>query len=111
MGVVHGVSNLGGSLLTALAHHKQYEKGVARVTVAASYATFAAVQLLTPWLFNGRQIDLSINQTAVYLLIGMLVFMLSDEMLHNALDRAKYQRFFGAFLAVSGVKPIVKFIH
>ena len=36
MGVVHGLSNLGGSLLTAIVHHKNYEKDVARVTVAAS---------------------------------------------------------------------------
>lgn len=108
MGIVHGVSNLGGSLLTALAHHKQYEKDVARVTVAASYATFAAVQLLTLWLFSGEQIDMSINHTAVYLLVGMLVFTLSDEMLYNALDRVKYQRFFAAFLAVSGMVLIVK---
>jgi hypothetical protein len=42
MGVVHGLSNLGGSLLTAIIHHKNYEKDVARVTVAASYGTFAS---------------------------------------------------------------------
>ncbi|WP_031430440.1 TSUP family transporter [Methylomicrobium agile] len=111
MGIVHGVSNLGGSLLTALVHHKHYEKDAARVTVAASYATFAAVQLLTLWLFSAQQIDLSINHTAVYLLVGMLVFMLSDEMLYNALDRAKYQRFFAAFLAVSGLTLIVKSLN
>ena len=108
MGAVHGVSNLGGSLLTALAYHKQYEKDVARVTVAASYATFAVVQLLTIWIFSNRQIDVSINHTVVYMLVGMLIFMLSDEMLYSELDRAKYQRFFAAFLAVSGVVLILK---
>jgi hypothetical protein len=41
MGAVHGVSNLGGSLLTALVHHKNYDKDVARATVATSYGTFA----------------------------------------------------------------------
>jgi uncharacterized membrane protein YgdD (TMEM256/DUF423 family) len=108
MGVVHGVSNLGGSLLTALAHHKQYEKDIARVTVAASYATFAAVQLLTLTVFSSRQIDVSFYDTAVYMIVGSLIFMLSDEMLYSALDRAKYQRFFTAFLAVSGAMLIIK---
>lgn len=108
MGVVHGVSNLGGSLLTALAHHKHYEKDVARVTVAASYATFAAVQLVTLWIFSRQQIDVSINHTAIYMLVGMLVFVLSDEILYSALDRAKYQRFFAAFLAMSGGVLILK---
>jgi uncharacterized membrane protein YgdD (TMEM256/DUF423 family) len=108
MGVVHSVSNLGGSLLTVLAHHKQYEKDVARVTVAASYATFAAVQLLTLTVFSSRQIDVSFYDTAVYMIVGTLIFMLSDEMLYNALDRAKYQSFFAAFLAVSGAMLIIK---
>lgn len=45
MGIVHGLSNLGGSLLTALIHHKNYDKDTTRVTVAISYATFAGVHI------------------------------------------------------------------
>jgi uncharacterized protein len=41
MGVIHGATNLGGSLLTAIVHNKKYEKDVTRATVAAPYATFA----------------------------------------------------------------------
>lgn len=47
MRIVHGLTNLGGSLLTALIHSKHYEKDVARVTTAASYGTFALFQILT----------------------------------------------------------------
>lgn len=47
MGAVHGLTNLGGSLLTAIVHSKGYDKRITRVTVAASYATFAASQILT----------------------------------------------------------------
>jgi uncharacterized membrane protein YfcA len=108
MGVVHGLSNLGGSLLTALVHHKQYEKDVARVTVASSYATFAVVQLLTLWVFSSDQIDVDINHTAVYMIVGSLIFMLTDEMFYSELDREKYQKIFAVFLAISGVVLIVK---
>ncbi|MGZ8188317.1 MAG: TSUP family transporter [Methylosarcina sp.] len=108
MGVVHGLSNLGGSLLTALVHHKQYEKDVARVTVASSYATFAVVQLLTLWVFSSEQIDVAINDTAVYMIVGSLIFMLTDEMLYSELDHEKYQKIFAVFLAISGVVLVFK---
>jgi uncharacterized membrane protein YfcA len=108
MGVVHGLSNLGGSLLTALVHHKQYEKDVARVTVASSYATFAVVQLLTLGVFSRAQIDVAINDTAVYMIVGSLIFMLTDEMFYSELDREKYQKIFAVFLAISGVVLVFK---
>jgi uncharacterized membrane protein YfcA len=108
MGTVHGVSNLGGSLLTALVHHKDYEKDVARVTVAASYGTFAVVQLLTLGFFSRQQIDVSVPDTGIYMVVGALVFMLSDEMLYNQIDREKYQRIFAIFLALSGAVLVLR---
>ncbi len=46
--------------MTAVVHHRNYEKDVARVTVAASYGTFAVVQLLTLWLFSQLQNDVPV---------------------------------------------------
>jgi uncharacterized membrane protein YfcA len=108
MGTVHGMSNLGGSLLTALVHHKNYEKDVARVTVAASYGTFAVVQLLTLGFFSSQQIDVSVTDTGIYMVVGALVFMLSDEMLYSQIDREKYQRIFAIFLALSGAILVLR---
>ncbi|MBS1212759.1 MAG: putative rane protein [Proteobacteria bacterium] len=97
IGIVHGISNLGGSLLTAIVHHKNYEKDVARVTVAASYATFAAVQLLTLWLFRRQQVDVPFADNGIYLTVGALIFLLTDEMLYSQIDREKYRRMFEGF--------------
>ncbi|MDO8845498.1 TSUP family transporter [Methylicorpusculum sp.] len=108
MGIVHGVSNLGGSLLTAMVHHKNYQKDVARVTVAASYCTFALIQLLTLALFSNQQADLSINQSGIYAIVGVLVFMFSDEVLYAQIDREKYRRIFAGFLAISGAVLMVR---
>lgn len=108
MGMVHGLSNLGGSLLTAIVHHKQYEKDVARVTVAASYATFAAVQLVTLWIFSSQSMEVSLAGNAVYMIVGALTFMFCDEVLYNEIDREKYRRIFAAFLAISGVVLVLK---
>lgn len=45
---------------------------------------------------------MSINDTGIYMVVGALVFMLSDEMLYNQIEREKYQRIFAVFLAISG---------
>jgi uncharacterized membrane protein YfcA len=111
MGIVHGLSNLGGSLLTALVHHKDYEKDVARVTVAASYSTFAAVQILTLGLFSRSQIDVPYAEDGIYLAVGGLVFVLTDEMLYAQIDQAKYRRIFGGFLAIAGTMLIIRALN
>ncbi|HYE34668.1 hypothetical protein [Methylocaldum sp.] len=108
MGIVHGLSNLGGSLLTALVHHKDYTKDVARVTVAASYATFAAAQILTLWLFSRSQIDVPFAENGIYLVVGSLIFLLTDEMLYTQIDQAKYRRIFAGFLAVAGMVLMIR---
>jgi hypothetical protein len=108
IGVVHGLSNLGGSLLTAIVHHKNYEKDVARVTVAASYGTFAVVQLLTLWLSSGRQIDVPVYDNLIYLTVGAMIFQLTDAMFYAQIDRDKYRRIFALFLALSGLVLIMR---
>ncbi len=108
MGVVHGLSNLGGSLLTAIVHHKNYEKDVARVTVAASYGTFAVVQLLTLWLSSGQQIDVPVYDNLIYLTVGAMIFQLTDAMFYAQIDRDKYRRIFALFLALSGLVLIMR---
>ncbi|MGZ5056115.1 MAG: TSUP family transporter, partial [Methylobacter sp.] len=108
MGVVHGLSNLGGSLLTAMIHHKNYEKDIARVTVAASYGTFAVVQLLTLWLFSDRLIDVPVYDNLIYLTVGAMIFMLTDAMFYAQIDREKYRHIFSMFLALSGLVLVLK---
>ena len=108
MGVVHGLSNLGGSLLTALVHHRNYPKDVARVTIAASYATFAAVQLLTLWVFRRQDIDVPFADNAVYLIVGALIFVLTDEILYAQIEQARYRFIFSGFLMFSGLLLLAK---
>lgn len=108
MGIVHGISNLGGSLLTAAVHHQNYPKNVARVTVAASYATFAAVQLVTLFAFSRQHIAVAYYAQIIYIAIAALVFEMADDMLFLQIDQRKYQRLFSLFLAVSGLLLIGK---
>lgn len=110
IGVVHGLSNLGGSLLTAIVHHKNYDKHVTRATIAAAYGTFATVQLATLYFFSKQSIHISIYDNMIYLGIGAIVFLLTDATFYAQMDSSKYRRIFAVFLACSGLVLILKAI-
>ncbi len=107
MGFVHGLTNLGGALLTAIVHAKQYDKNTTRVTVAVCYATFAVFQLAT-LLVLGSQFELSYSQNATFLQIGVIVFLLTEELVYRSIDNKKYSKFFAGFLLASGILLITK---
>lgn len=107
MGLVHGLTNLGGALLTAIVHAKQYDKDTTRVTVAVCYATFALFQLAT-LLVLGSEFELSYAQNATFLQIGVIVFLLTEELVYSDIDNKKYSKFFAAFLLASGLLLITK---
>lgn len=107
MGVVHGVSNLGGSLLTVIIYSKHYPKDKTRVTAAASYATVALCQLLT-LLWVGSEFSLSYFEKISLVQVGTVMFLLTEEMLYNKIDNDKYSKLFAIFLFISGSLLILK---
>ena len=109
MGIIHGLTNLGGSLLTAIAHSKGYEKDITRVTIALSYATFAIFQICT-LLIAGYHIDLSLSGAGIYLIIGVVVFMLTEKLIYMDIRNENYAKYFAVFLFLSGVVLFVKSI-
>ncbi len=107
MGLVHGLTNLGGSLLTAIVHSKKYEKNATRVNVAICYATFAVFQLATLF-FLGSQFELSYVDNMSFLQLGVIVFLCTEEMVYSTIDNKKYSQYFAAFLLISGILLIIK---
>jgi len=107
MGAVHGMTNLGGSLLTAIVHAKEYDKNTTRVTVAICYATFAVFQLLT-LLFIGRHFELSYSDNMSFVQVGVIVFLLTEEFLYSHINDKRYAHLFAVFLLISGVLLILK---
>ncbi len=107
MGIVHGLTNLGGSLLTALIHSKHYEKDVARVTTAASYGTFALFQILT-LIASLQPEQLPPARNLLLVLAGVGVFFLTEQMIYAKLDAARYRAVFAGFLFLSGLLLIGK---
>ena len=119
MGIIHGLTNLGGSLLTAIAHEKNYPKDTTRVTVGVSYGTFALFQIMTLLLaiigiinipgFAADNLNISYS-SVIYLIVGVMVFLFTDKYLYTNIDNEKYSKIFAVFLFVSGILLIVKFM-
>jgi uncharacterized membrane protein YfcA len=109
MGIIHGLTNLGGSLLTAIVHSKGYAKRITRVTVALSYATFATFQILT-LLVSGYRIDITFSGIGVYLIPGITVFVLTEKLVYMDINNGNYSKYFAVFLFLSGVLLCVKSI-
>lgn len=79
MGAVHGMSNLGGSLLTILANGLHSDKDRIRSLIVHCYVSFALVQLTVlgltvPGFFSWRQLGFAATSGAVFLAIGQYVF-------------------------------------
>lgn len=107
MGLVHGISNLGGSMLTVIIYSKHYPKNKTRVTAAASYATVAACQLAT-LLSIGSDFTVSFADKISFIQIAVVMFLLTEEMLYSGIDNEKYSKIFAMFLFASGVLLITK---
>jgi len=107
MGIVHGLTNLGGSLLTAIVHSKDYEKNVTRVTVAVSYATFAIFQIIT-LMVSGYSFNIGLSGIGIYVIIGITIFLLTEKIVYMDINNKNYSRSFAAFLLLSGILLCVK---
>jgi uncharacterized protein len=106
MGIIHGLTNLGGSLLTAIVFNKQYDKNKARVTIAVCYLTFAIVQIIT-LLFLNEKSGFTLTNNIVFILIGALSFIIIEKTIFLNIKSEDYQRVFSAFLFVTGFSLIV----
>lgn len=107
LGLVHGISNLGGSLLTVVVYGKNYSKNKARVTIAASYATLALCQLITLSLMK-TEFSISYADKAVFVATGILMFLLTEKLLYTHIVNEIYNKLFAVFLFTSGTLLIIK---
>ena len=109
MGIIHGLTNLGGSLLTAVVHGKGYEKQITRVTVAVSYATFATFQIIT-LLVSGYSVDIGLSGVGLYLIASITIFILTEKLVYMDINNENYSKYFAVFLFLSGIVLLVKSI-
>jgi len=101
MGIVHGLTNLGGPLLTVAVHSKGYGKRTTRATVAASYATFATFQIVTLF-FSNFDMDIKLSTIALSMSVGLTMFIVTEKIVYANIGAENYRRLFAAFIFLSG---------
>ena len=105
MGLVHGLTNLGGALLAILATGQHSEKGAIRYTVAHYYLAFGAVQILMIATLLGeterllQSLPMAGTAAAVYLLIGNRIFLWTANSI--------YQNGLTLFISVYGIAVLL----
>jgi hypothetical protein len=104
MGIVHGLTNLGGALLTAKVFHTNLNKYEKRATTAVSYMTFAIFQIVTI-LFLDIKYEFS---NLYYVLIGVGVYLLINKIIFHKISDHRYDKIFSIFLIMSGVSLVLK---
>ena len=106
MGIIHGLTNLGGSLLTAVIHNKELPKENTRATIAVCYLTFALFQILTLY-FMSDNFNINFIDYAIYWLLGVGIFIIVEKQLYKKIDDQKYSISFRIFLLGAGLLLLV----
>ena len=110
LGILHGLTNLGGSLLTAIVHAKNYEKQITRSTIAASYATFATFQLATLF-FTDFEIDIKLSLIALCMVVSLIVFFSAEKIIYANIDAKAYRKYFAVFIFLIGLLISIKSVY
>jgi uncharacterized protein len=90
MGVIHGLTNLGGAMLAILASGTRTEKAAIRYTVAHYYLAFSIIQmLLLATIMRHYDMLIANSSTAaisalVYLLVGNRIFIRASNNFYNS---------------------------
>jgi len=105
MSLVHGLSNMGGGLLTLFASSLTHDKGSFRAVVARFYMVFGLAQISVLCVLGGHApLRLGLALVPVVLLTSWLV----GERSYRGIGEAAYQRAFTCFIAAYGLALLGK---
>ncbi|MGB8667761.1 MAG: TSUP family transporter [Serratia inhibens] len=97
MGLVHGMTNMGGSLLSTYAVTRHQLKNEVLGCIVTGYLLFGIVQLGTLHYINALNVSLT---TPVTCLVAGSMFMLVGSRLYNWINEHFYQKVFTLFMLV-----------
>ena len=107
MGILHGLTNLGGSLLSGIVLNKELSKDNKRATIAASYCSMACIQIVTIYtvldfhkIFNTKNF--------IYWISAPIIFFTVEKYIYHTVDEKLYNKISGVFLFLVGLAVLVK---
>ena len=107
-GIIHGITNLGGALLSAIVISKNLSKKQTRATIAICYLTFAVFQIITLNIFIIDNGFINIIN-CFYWILGLTVFFIVEKFLYIKIDEITYSKYFSLFLLLIGLLLLVKY--
>lgn len=97
MGLIHGVSNMGGGMLVLLMSSIHLKKEIVLANIAYTYLLFGIIQLATLFVFSRESLQIE----ALFLaLISIVVYIFSSKFIVKNLTDTKFN-FFITFLIIS----------
>ena len=103
MGLVHGISNLGGSMLTARVNLEALEKLQARANISFSYFLFVIIQLLLI-LVSGHVLSVSV----FYVGIGVAINFIGQYVVFKNMSHESFRKTLKYFVVSIGVFLIIQ---
>ena len=96
MGILHGLTNLGGSLLSGIVLNKDLSKDSKRATIAASYCSMACIQIVTIYTVLDYNKFFNIKNF-IYWISAPLIFFIIEKYIYHTVDEKLYKRISGVF--------------
>ena len=106
VGLVHGLTNLGGAPLVAITNSIYNKKAIIQSNIAYAYLSMAIIQLIIliivgDFIFNTLILILPFCSAVIYLLVGKKAFESTDEI--------KYNNLMSFFMLVYGIVLILNY--
>ena len=102
MGVLHGLTNLGGTLLSGAILSKDLSKNSKRVTIAISYFSMALIQVATLILLINPGIFIN-KIYPLYSVLGLAIFFIVEKYFYPSVNEKMYYKYSNVFLFTIGV--------
>ena len=107
MGVFHGLTNLGGSLLSGAIFNRGLTKDSKRSTIAVSYCSMAVIQIIT--LIATLRFDIFLNKSyLLYWATAPTVFFIVEKYLYYSINEKLYKTISNVFLFLMGIIILIK---
>ena len=107
MGILHGFTNLGGSLLSGIVFSTKLPKDSKRTTIAISYCSMAFIQMVTMSSVLG--FDKFFNlENFIYWASSPLMFILVEKNIYNSVNEKLYTKLSSFFLFFLGLVILIK---
>ena len=107
MGVFHGLTNLGGSLLSVAILSQDLTKDSKRSTIAVSYCSMAVIQIIT--LIATLRFDIFLHKSyLLYWATAPTVFFIVEKYLYYSINEKLYKTISNVVLFLMGIIILIK---